>query len=435
MQVSEFDPQMISAPAPLAMSPKGGPIGLLLTGGGARAAYQAGVLEGVAEVRRTAGVREVGSPFAIVTGTSAGAINAAAIASHADDFDHATRCLAGIWRRVRPEEVYRAGALPLSENGGGWRTAFSVARWLRHWRKRQPRSLLDNSPLAESLRRDVPLERLPMLMAAGYLQALAISASNYSSGEHYTFYQSSRRTSPWQRTQRVAVPTRITHEHLLASSAIPFVFPASGIAMPDGHVEYFGDGSMRQTVPLADAVHLGSERILAIGSHRMTEPQGALNPNALAGYPTLAQVAGHVMSSVFLDALSSDVERMQHINHALAHVPPAILAEMDIRPVELLVICPSERVDVIASRHTSALPSALQRMLGCSHESTKRETAQASALASYLLFDSGFTQELMALGRADALRQRDAIQAFFGWGRDVPIPSSREMEPGRATGG
>lgn len=274
-----------------------------------------------------------------------------------------------------------------------------------------------------------------MLLAAGYLQALAVSASNYSSGEHYTFYQSSRHTSPWLRTQRVAVPTRITHAHLLASSAIPFVFPASGITMADGHVEYFGDGSMRQMAPLADAVHLGSERVLAIGSHRMEEPQGALSPNALAGYPTLAQIAGHVMSSIFLDALSSDVERMRHINHALAHVPLAILAGMDIRPVELLVISPSERVDVIASRHTSALPSALRHMMGCSHESTKREAVQASALASYLLFDSGFTQELMALGRADALRQRDAIHAFFGWERSEGAFLAREKGRGRLAEG
>jgi len=434
MQISPFDLQITTMPAPSPMKGKGVSIGLLLTGGGARAAYQAGVLEGIADLRRAADVGEVRSPFAIITGTSAGAINAAAIASHADDFDHATRCLTDIWRHVRPEDVYRSGALPLSEKGGGWRTAFNLAKLLRRWRQEQPRSLLDNAPLAELLARDIPLERIPMLMAAGYLQALAVSASNYSSGEHYTFYQSSRHTSPWLRTQRVAVPTRITHAHLLASSAIPFVFPASGITMADGHVEYFGDGSMRQTVPLADAVHLGSERILAIGSHRMEEPHGTLSPNALAGYPTLAQIAGHVMSSIFLDALASDVERMRHINHALAHVPPAILAGMDIRPVELLVISPSERVDVIASRHTSALPNALRHVMGCSHESTKRETVQASALASYLLFDSGFTQELMALGRADALRQRDAIHAFFGWEQAEPSVRSEERGQGRPAG-
>lgn len=420
MQNSSSDPQVVATPH---VPNQGvGPVGLLLTGGGARVAYQVGVLDAIADLRRWAGINEVSCPFGIITGTSGGAINAAAVASHADDFDHATRCLAGIWRDVRPEQIYRAGALPLAEEGEGWRAAFSLASVIRRWRKQQPRSLLDTSPLAELLQRDIPLERLPMLMSAGYLQALAVTASNYSTGEHYTFYQSSPRISPWMRTKRIAVPTQITHAHLMASSAIPFVFPASGIAMPDGHIEYFGDGSMRQMVPLADAVLLGSERILAIGSARMQEPQGVLGPNALAGYPTLAQIAGHAMSSVFLDALSSDVERMRHINHALAHVPAAILAGMDLRPVELLVISPSERIDVIASRHTSALPRALRRMLGRAHDSTEREALQASALASYLLFDGGFTQELMALGRADAMRQRNAIHTFFGW--EPPLLSS-----------
>ncbi len=406
---------MKDIPTPLPFNGSVGPIGLLLTGGGARVAYQAGVLEAIADLRRAAGVGEVRSPFSIITGASAGAINAAAIASHADDFDHATRCLADIWRHVRTEEVYRSGALPLSEHAGGWRAALSLARLLRRWRIQQPRALLDNAPLAESLRRDIPLERLPKLMEAGYLQALAVSASNYSSGEHYTFYQSSTRIPPWLRTKRVSISTRITHAHLMASSAIPFIFPASGIEMPEGHVEYFGDGSMRQMAPLADAVHLGSERILAIGSARIKEPQGMRGPNAFAGYPSLAQIAGHAMSSIFLDALPSDVERLTHINRVLAHVPPAIQASMEIRPIELLVISPSERIDVIASRHTSALPNALRDLMGCSHEGTAREATQASAFASYLLFDSGFTQELMALGRADAMSQREAIHTFFGW--------------------
>ncbi len=392
-----------------------GPVGLLLTGGGARAAYQAGVLEAIAELRRAAGIKVKGSPFTIITGTSAGAINAAALASRADDFGAAADCLVDLWGHVTPEQIYRAGSLPLSDVGINWRAAISLAKVFRRWRREQPRSLLDNTPLVALLKRHIPLERIPGLLEAGYLDALAVSASDYSSGEHYSFYQSSRSLSPWLHTQRVAVPAQITYEHLLASSAIPFVFPASGITMPEGHVEYFGDGSIRQMVPLADAVHLGSERILAIGSHRMREPTGVPGPNAFAGYPTLAQVAGHMMSSIFLDALASDVERMRHINHALAHVPPHIRAGMDIRPVELLVISPSQRVDVIASRHSAALPSALRHLLGYSRSSTKREIVQASALASYLLFHGGFTQELMALGRTDAIKQREGILAFFGW--------------------
>jgi NTE family protein len=237
---------------------------------------------------------------------------------------------------------------------------------------------------------------------------------------------------PWVRPQRVAMPGRITHAHLLASAAIPFVFPATGIAMPDGHTEFFGDGSMRQAAPLSAAVHLGAERILAIGAGRMSEPQDARGPNTLTGYPTLAQIAGHAMSSIFLDALATDVERTHRVNQTLSLIPPAARTATGLRPVELLVISPSERIDVIASRHAAALPGALRRMIGCPRGSTEQEITQSSALASYLLFDSGFTQELMALGRADTLRQRDAVDAFFGWKREAvasPYEHALAMQP------
>jgi NTE family protein len=220
---------------------------------------------------------------------------------------------------------------------------------------------------------------------------------------------------------------QITHAHLLASAAIPFVFPAAGIAMPDGHTEYFGDGSMRQSSPLSAAVHLGAERILAIGAGRMQEPHDTSGPNTLTGYPTLAQVAGHAMSGIFLDALAVDVERVQRVNQTLSFIPPAARAGTGLRPVELLVISPSERIDLIASRHTAALPGALGRMIGCPLGSTEREAVKASALASYLLFDSGFTRELMALGRADTLRQREAVLAFFGWERAVPATRHEQV--------
>ncbi|MFC5522270.1 patatin-like phospholipase family protein [Polaromonas jejuensis] len=197
-----------------------GSVGLLLTGGGARAAYQAGVLQAIAELRQTAGEQATSSPFSIITGTSAGAINAAALASHADDFSHAVKVLTNVWAHIQPQQVYRSAALPAEAQG--WRMLFGLAQLLNRWRRQQPRSLLDNAPLAELLQRVVPLQRLPMLMATGQLQALAVSASNYnSSGEHYTFYQLARRVAPWLPSQRIAVPGAITHAHLLASSAIP----------------------------------------------------------------------------------------------------------------------------------------------------------------------------------------------------------------------
>ena len=226
------------------------PAGLLLTGGGARAAYQVGVLEALADLRREAGRQQAGNPFPIITGTSAGAINAAALACGAADFDHAVRHIADVWQQFRPEQVYRADGLHLLDVAGRWRMLYGLARLLARWRREQPRSLLDNTPLADLLQQLVPLDRLPRLMQDGHLRALAVTASSYSSGEHFTFYQSAVPMQPWVRSQRQAVPGPITHAHLLASSAIPFVFPATAIAHA-GHTEYFGDGSMRQSAARA----------------------------------------------------------------------------------------------------------------------------------------------------------------------------------------
>jgi NTE family protein len=215
------------------------------------------------------------------------------------------------------------------------------------------------------------------------------------------------------RSQRLAVRSNITHEHLLASSAIPFVFPAAGLKMHD-HVEYFGDGSMRQSAPISPTIHLGATQVLVIGAGRMTEPREQLPPNALTGYPTLAQIAGHAMSSIFLDALGVDIERLRRINNTLALIPPELRASSALRPVDLLVISPSERIDMIAARHADALPGPVRRLFGGLGAGGTRDV-KGAALASYLLFESAFTQELMALGRADTLRQREEVLRFFGW--------------------
>ena len=393
-------------------SPSSPVAGLLLTGGGARAAYQVGVLEALAELRR--GARRSGNPFPVITGTSAGAINAAALACGTADFDRAVSHIAEVWRDFRPEQVYRTDPLTLLDAPGRWRMLMGLARLLARWRRRQPRSLLDNAPLAELLARLVPLERLPALMAAGHLRALAVTASSYNTGEHVTFYQSARPMQPWVRSQRRAVPGLVTHAHLLASSAIPFVFPSTPIARGD-HVEYFGDGSMRQSAPIAAAIHLGAERILVVGAGRMREPVDAAGPNTFGGEPSLAQIAGHALSSIFLDALAVDVERAERINQTLALIPEEARRHTQLRPVQLLVISPSERVDVIASRHVGALPGVVRRAFGHHNGGNGTSAAQSAALASYLLFDSGFTRELMALGRADTLARRDEVLRFFGW--------------------
>ncbi len=400
---------------------------LMLTGGGARAAYQVGVLEAVADLRQTSGAGLEPNPFAIITGTSAGAINAAALACGADDFDLTVRRLVSVWQNFEAHQVYQSDVLSVVRSGAKWLSLLSLGWLVAKWRRVKPRSLLDNSPLDALLRTLVPLERLPGLVTQGHLQALAVTASSYSSGHHVTFFEGDDHLQPWVRSQRLAVRQSITYEHLLASSAIPFMFPAMPLEI-QGRTEYFGDGSMRQTAPVAPAIHLGAERILVVGAGRMHEPRGETETGTSHAYPSLAQIAGHAMSSIFLDALSVDIERMRRINQTLSLVPPEARQASSLRPIELLVISPSERLDRLAARHIDALPTAVRTLLGTLGVSSNANDIKGGALASYLLFEAAYTRELMKLGYADALQQKEAILQFFGWTRQ---PSGNEVAPAR----
>lgn len=386
--------------------------GLVLTGGGARAAYQVGVLKAIAQIRRDGGQGSAPNPFPVITGTSAGAINAAALACRADDFDGAVDRLCNVWENFHAEQVYRADSFGVIRTGARWLTLMSVGWAIARWRRARPRSLLDNSPLEVLLNRLISTDRLHRMMREGHLKALAVTASSYGSGLHVTFYDAIAEIVPWTRSQRLAVRDAITVQHLLASSAIPFVFPAVALNIVD-HIEYCGDGSMRQAAPISPAVHLGGERILVVGAGRMHEPPGARLGSS--EYPNLAQIAGHALSSIFLDALAVDVERLQRINGTLALLTPEARAETSLKPIEVLVIAPSQRLDDIAAKHLGELPAPIRTLLRGIGVQGTGDDARGAALASYLLFESAYTRELMALGVADTMQRRDDVVAFFGW--------------------
>jgi len=384
--------------------------GLILTGGGARAAYQVGVLRAVHRIRQQAG-GPPGNPYAVLTGTSAGALIAAGLATHADEPDSGVGQLSDLWANMHVDQVYRTDSFGVIRTGARWLTMMSMGWAIARLRRLRPRSLLDNTPLHKMLGDLIDLDRIDQLLADGHLKALAVSASSYTSGSHVTFYQSLEQHQPWIRSNRIAVQCPLTMAHLLASSAIPFMFPSVTLPL-QGSYEWFGDGSMRQTAPISPAIHLGADRILVIGAGRMREPSGprVVGPSP---YPSIAQIGGHALSSIFLDALAVDAERLQRINATLALIPEHVRAHATLKPVRLLLISPSERLDDIAARHIDALPMSIRALLGGIGVSKGAPGSNGAALASYLLFEADYTRELMALGEKDTEARRAEVLQFF----------------------
>jgi NTE family protein len=381
--------------------------GLVLTGGGARAAYQLGVLQGISSILCDAGWRPERNPYDIICGTSAGAINATALACHADNFGEGLHKVLQVWQNFAAEQVYRVDIFGVARSGAKWLSLLSFGWLLRKWRSSPPNALLDNTPLVTLLNRMLDFPRLDAALSTGALHALAVTASSYTAGQHFTFYQTEADIEPWVRMQRIALRSQIGVEHLLASSAIPLIFPATPIYC-NGRREYFGDGSMRQLAPISPAIHLGADKVIVIGAGRLHEP--ARDTGEFPQYPSLAQIAGHAMSSIFLDSLAVDIERMNRVNVTLSVLTEEQRERTPLRPIEMLIIAPSERLDDIANRHVRSLPRPIRMLLG----GIGATEVRGAALASYLLFEASYTCDLIRLGQKDALARRADVLSFFG---------------------
>jgi NTE family protein len=387
--------QASQAPAAAASASVAGRHELVLSGGGARAAYQVGVLRAVSELLPD----RTRNPFPILCGTSAGSLNAVALACMAEDFGRGVAKLDQVWGNFHAGQVYRADPLGICLSGARWLSSLMFG-WLG---RKSPRSLLDNSPLRALLTEALDFDRIGKAVDSGALYAISVTASGYVSGESICFVEGNESVEMWQRSQRASARVKLSVDHLMASSAIPFIFPANLV-----NREYFGDGSMRQTAPISPAIHLGADRILVVGcGFRQTNPMRQVDRR----YPSLAQVAGHAMASIFLDSLYTDLERLERINRTLQIIPTEIKKSsgLPLRPIEALVIEPSRRLDHLAVEHVRSLPWPVRWLLRGIGGTSQR----GSALASYLLFESSYTRALMDLGYGDAMKRREELQRFL----------------------
>lgn len=370
---------------------------LVLPGGGARGAFQVGVLKAIAELVP----KGAQNPFDVVSGTSAGAINTVVLASKARRFRVAVAELDRVWSNFRCHHVYRTDNWSMLKSSLHWMTAIVMGGFLVG----MPKSLLDNSPLRSLLSRNVRFPRIQDSIDRGCLDAIAVTAASYDSARSTSFFQAANGHHAWSRTRRVGVRTELNLDHLMASIAVPMIFPPVRL-----HGEYFGDGAMRQATPLSPAIHLGADRILVVGVRDETADK-VPEPELLRRPPSLAQIAGYMLDALFMDGLYSDLERMTRINQLIDAIAPehrtGALAHM--RPIDTMLVVPSEDLREYAALHHKKLPVAVRALLrGISGRNPKE-----NRLLSYLLFEKDYTRDLIDLGYQDAMNVRDQLEAFI----------------------
>ena len=396
MSLSTIIRASVARPAPAGTA-------LVLMGGGARTAYQVGVLRAFASMLELQAGQRAPFPFAILVGTSAGALNVSYLASQAGEGLQAFSRLAQFWSRLRSDDVYWLD-VPAWARHSRLAAAFCLWRNARRWG-----AILDNMPLVDTLHRGISLLGIEQSLQSRAIDALAVTASSYTSGVHWTFVHTrpDHEAPGWTRPGRRSEAQPITIEHLMASSAIPFLFRSTPLWV-SGRREYFGDGSMRQVSPLSPAIQLGAHRILVVG---VGQPERACFSGAHAGSgpPTMSGIGGHAMASVFHDTLRADVEQAQRVNGTMRQMAPEVARALPYRSVEVLAIQPSQSLDALALSHVHALPASIRRALG----GLGLMKGGGGALASYLLFEPAFVQSLIALGERDAYARKEELLPFL----------------------
>jgi NTE family protein len=372
--------------------------GLILPGGGARNAYQAGVLKAIADMLP----EDAENPFPVICGTSSGALNAVLLASSANRFREGVDRMWGIWANFHIGKVFKIDGWTAFVSAWRWATSFLLGGLA----KKQPQSVLNNSPLRELLERHIRFAKIQQAIDSGALRAVSVTTSGYTSGNSITFFQGMKELQPWKRTRRTGQATELTLNHLMASSAIPVLFPAVKLRN-----EYFGDGSMRQTAPLSPALHLGANRLLIIG---VRNPKQDLPPDdgREVRYPSFGQISGYIFDSLFMDSLDADIERMRRINHTISETKDKRVEYNDtsLRQIDYLVITPSTDVREIVARYVDNFPRSVRILL----KGIGALTREGRPLMSYLMFDAPFCKELMELGYSDGLAAREQILRLLG---------------------
>jgi NTE family protein len=364
---------------------------LILPGGGARGSYQVGVLKAIDEI-----VGGGSNPFPVICGTSAGAINAAVLASHAHEFRIGIERLEQFWSTMVCSRVYRTDAWTVFKTGLQWALSLALGGQL----VAHPKSLLDNQPLREFLERTLQLDGIVEAINRDALRGLSITASGYTCAAAISFYQAAPDVEPWNRARRHGRPVAINSSHLLASAALPLLFPAERIGF-----EFFGDGGMRMLAPLSPAIHLGADRLLVISTRDENPDPPPTEPTA---YPSLGEIGGYLLDTIFMDTLNADLNRLNRINRTLKLLSPEQLRESRLRRIESLVIRPSRDLREVTHEHMGEIPRAVRTLLRA-----LGGWGRDWRMASYLLFESVYCQELMRIGYQDGIRQREEIEEFI----------------------